>query len=162
MKSEKKLTFINKLGYGFGEIPGAMNAVIAAFLTMFYTDSVGMAAGAVGTMFFVSKLFDGITDLIAGSIVDKTKSRWGKARPWLMWLSVPAGLALALIFWVPQNGSPMAKMIYAFITYNLFTAVLYTMIGVAKAALMPLMTQEGGERAVILQPGGSCSPYTAL
>lgn len=147
MNTKYKLTFLNKLGYGLGEIPGAMNAVIAAFLTMFYTDSVGMAAGAVGTMFFISKLFDGISDLIAGSIVDKTKSKWGKARPWLMWLSVPTGLALALIFWVPQNGSDTVKMVYAFITYNLFTAVLYTMIGVAKAALMPLMTQEGVERA---------------
>ena len=147
MEKGYQLGLKEKLGYGLGELPGTANAIIAAFLTMFYTDSMGMAAGAVGTMFFISKLFDGITDLIAGNIVDKTKTKWGKARPWLLWLSVPTGLALALIFWVPQDGSDTAKMVYAFVTYNLFMAVMYTMVGVAKSALMPLMTQDGLGRA---------------
>lgn len=146
MGNNGKLKITERLAFGLGELPGTANAILAAFLTMFYTDNVAMAAGAVGTMFFVSKLFDGITDLIAGSIIDKTRTKWGKARPWLLWLSVPTGLALALIFWVPQDGSAMTKMIYAFLTYNLFTSVLYTMVGVAKNALMPLMTQNGLER----------------
>ncbi|MDD3404142.1 MAG: glycoside-pentoside-hexuronide (GPH):cation symporter [Hespellia sp.] len=146
MENNGKLKFTERLAFGLGELPGTANAIIAAFLTMFYTDNVGMAAGAVGTMFFVSKLFDGITDLIAGNIVDKTQTKWGKARPWLLWLSIPTGLALALIFWVPQDGSQTAKMIYAFVTYNLFTSILYTMVGVAKNSLMPLMTQDGLER----------------
>lgn len=149
MGKGKELGFKEKLGYGLGELPGTANAILAAFLTMFYTDSIGLAAGAVGTMFFISKLFDGITDLIAGNIVDKTKTKWGKARPWLLWLSVPTGLALALIFWIPQNGSDTAKMIYAFVTYNLFMAIMYTMVGVAKSALMPLMTQDGLGRAAL-------------
>lgn len=149
MGKGNEIGFKEKLGYGLGELAGTANTIIAAFLTMFYTDSVGMAAGAVGTMFFISKLFDGITDLIAGNIVDKTKTKWGKARPWLLWLAVPTGLALALIFWVPQDGSPAAKLIYAFITYNLFMAVMYTMVGVAKSALMPLMTQDGLGRAAL-------------
>lgn len=149
MGKGKEIGFKEKLGYGLGELAGTANAIIAAFLTMFYTDSMGMAAGAVGTMFFVSKLFDGITDLIAGNIVDKTKTKWGKARPWLLWLSVPTGLALALIFWVPQDGSSTAKLVYAFVTYNLFMAVMYTMVGVAKSALMPLMTQDGLGRAAL-------------
>lgn len=149
MGKGKELGFKEKLGYGLGELPGTANAILAAFLTMFYTDSIGLAAGAVGTMFFVSKLFDGITDLIAGNIVDKTKTKWGKARPWLLWLSVPTGLALALIFWIPQNGSDTAKLIYAFVTYNLFMAIMYTMVGVAKSALMPLMTQDGLGRAAL-------------
>lgn len=142
-----KLGLKEKLGYGLGELPGTVNSILAAFLTMFYTDSIGMAAGAVGTMFFISKLFDGITDLIAGTIIDKTKTKWGKARPWLLWLAVPTGLAAALIFWIPQDGSATGKLIYAFITYNLFTAIMYTMVGVAKSALMPLMTQDGLGRA---------------
>lgn len=65
----QKLKFTEKLGFGLGEIAGCMNSLVAAFLTMFYTDNMAMAAGAVGTMFFISKLFDGITDLIAGTII---------------------------------------------------------------------------------------------
>ncbi len=140
MEKGYQLTFRERLGYGLGELPGAANSILAAFLTMFYTDSVGMAAGVVGTMFFISKLLDGITDLIAGTLVDKTKTKWGKARPWLLWMAIPIGLSLALIFWIPQDGSNMEKLVYAFVTYNLFTSILYTIVGVAKAALMPLMT----------------------
>ena len=75
-----KLKFTEKLGYGLAALSGASNSLLGAFLTMFYTDNIGMAVGAVGTMFMISKLFDGITDLIAGNIVDKTKTKWGKAR----------------------------------------------------------------------------------
>ncbi|MGN0404151.1 MAG: MFS transporter [Bariatricus sp.] len=146
---KEKLSLLERLGYGLGDLAGVGNSLLAAFLTMFYTDSVGMAAGAVGTMFFISKLFDGITDLIAGSIVDKTKTKWGKARPWLLWLSVPTGLALALVFWVPVDASETTKLIYAFLTYNLFSSVLYTMVGVAKTSLMPLITQDGEQRGTL-------------
>lgn len=142
----EKLKFTEKLGFGLGEVAGCMNSLIAAFLTMFYTDSMLMAAGAVGTMFFVSKLFDGITDLIAGTMVDNTRTKWGKARPWLLWGSIPTGLALALIFLMPEHFSATGKMIYAFITYNFFTSVMYTIVGVAKAALMPRMTYDGQQR----------------
>ena len=149
MKNTQGVTFGEKLGYGLGEIPGTMNSILSAILTMFYTDNVAIAAGAVGTMFFISRLLDGITDLIAGNMIDKTKSKWGKARPWLLWMCIPTGLALALIFLVPQDGSDMAKLIYAFVTYNLFTSVAYTIVGVAKNALMPLMTQNGLGRAAL-------------
>lgn len=146
MEKMHKCTFTEKIGFGLGELPGTMNSILAAVLTMFYTDSVGLAAGAVGTMLFLSRLFDGITDLLAGSMIDKTRTKWGKARPWLLWLCVPTGLALALIFWIPANGSNTMKMIYAFITYNLFVSIMYTIVGVAKNSLMPLMTQDGISR----------------
>ncbi len=141
-----KLKFTEKLGYGLAALSGASNSLLGAFLTMFYTDNIGMAVGAVGTMFMISKLFDGVTDLIAGNIVDKTKTKWGKARPWILWLSVPAGLAFALIFMVPQGASPMSQLIYAFLTYNLFSSVIYTMVGVAQTSLLALMTMDGIER----------------
>lgn len=69
MEKLHKTTLAEKLGYGLGELPGTMNAILAAVLTMFYTDSVGLAAGMVGTMFFVSRLFDGVSDLLAGSLI---------------------------------------------------------------------------------------------
>ena len=84
----QKLKFSEKLSYGLADFPEAVNSILAAFLTMFYTDSIGMAAAAVGTMFFISKLFDGITDILAGVMIDKTRTKWGKARPWLLWLGL--------------------------------------------------------------------------
>jgi GPH family glycoside/pentoside/hexuronide:cation symporter len=162
----RKATFGEILGFGLGELPGTANAILAAFLTMFYTDSIGMAAGAVGTMFFLSKIFDGISDLLAGSIIDKTRSKWGKARPWLLWLAVPTGLSFALMFWVPQNASSTVQMVYAFITFNLFSTILYTMVAVAKTAMMPLITQDGMSRSflaissLIFGLGGSILGYS--
>ncbi len=149
MEKMHKATLAEKLGYGLGELPGTMNSILAAVLTMFYTDSVGLAAGMVGTMFFISRLFDGVSDLLAGSLIDRTRTKWGKARPWLLWMSVPTGLALALIFWIPVNGSDTMKLVYAFVTYNLFISILYTIVGVAKNALMPLMTQDGPSRGAL-------------
>lgn len=147
MRQEDKLTFAERFSFGIGELPGAANAIVGAFLMMFYTDSLGMSAGAIGTMFLISRIFDGISDLIAGNIVDKTQTKWGKARPWLLWLCVPIGLSVALLTWVPQNASNTGKMIYAFLTYNLFMSIMYTMVNVAKSALMALMTQNPIERA---------------
>lgn len=92
MEMHKKLKFTEKPSYGIADLPEAANSIIAAFLTMFYTDNIGLAAAAVGTMFFISKLFDGISDILAGILIDKTRTKWGKARPWLLWLSVPTGL----------------------------------------------------------------------
>ena len=148
-KENGKLKLSERLAYAIGGLPEVANSIIAAFLTMFYTDNIGLAAGMVGTMFFISKLFDGISDLVAGTIVDHTRTKWGKARPWLLWLSVPTGLSLALIFFIPQNGSSTMQLIYAFVTYNLYTTIMYTMTGIAKNALMPLMTQNMQERGIL-------------
>lgn len=149
MENTRKLKFSEKLSYGLSDFPEVINSILAAFLTMFYTDNIGLAAGAVGTMFFVSKLFDGVTDILAGVLIDKTRTRWGKARPWLLWLSVPTGLAAALIFFIPQNASGTAKMIYAFLTYNLFTSIMFTITGIARSSLLALMTQDMKERGAM-------------
>lgn len=147
MEAHRKLKFSEKLAYGLADFPEAANSIIAAFLTMFYTDNIGLAAGAVGTMFFVSKLFDGISDILAGVLIDKTRTKWGKARPWLLWLAIPTGLAIALIFFIPQGGSKTIQMIYAFVTYNLFTSIMFTITGIARSSLLALMTQDFRERA---------------
>lgn len=154
--NEKKLKFSEKLSYGISDFPEAVNSILAAFLTMFYTDSIGLAAGVVGTMFFISKLFDGITDILSGVAIDKTRTRWGKARPWLLWLSVPTGLSIALIFFIPKNGSEMVQFVYAFLTYNLFTSVMFTITGIARSSLLALMTQDMRERASMATFGMFC------
>ncbi len=146
MNTEGKLKFTERLSFGLGEVAGAMNAIFGAFLMIFYTDSIGMAAGAIGTMMLISRFMDGISDILAGTIVDRTRTKWGKARPWLLWLAIPTGLSVALIFFIPQNAAASVQLVYAFVTYNLFMSVCYTMVGVAKGALMALLTQNPVER----------------
>lgn len=113
MDTHRKLKFTEKLSYGIADLPEAASSIIAAFLTMFYTDNIGLAAAAVGTMFFISKLFDGISDILAGILIDKTRT---------------------------------AQMIYAFVTYNLFTSIMFTITGIARSSLLALMTQDFRER----------------
>lgn len=149
MKNKLDISISEIAGFGVGVLPGAFNSIISAFLIMFYTDSIHMAAGAVGTMFFISKFFDGITDLIAGTMIDRTKSKWGKARPWLLWFSVPMGISLVLMFLIPVGASEEFKLIYAFLTYNLFSSVVYTVVGIAGNSLLPLMTQDGKSRGIL-------------
>ena len=146
MDTHRKLKFTEKLSYGIADLPEAVNSIIAAFLTMFYTDNIGLAATAIGTMFFISKLFDGISDILAGVLIDKTRTKWGKARPWLLWLAVPTGLSIALIFFIPQDGLKAMQMLYAFVTYNLFTSIMFTITGIARSSLLALMTQDTKER----------------
>ena len=144
----QKLKFTEKLAFGLGELPGTMNSLLGAFLTMFYTDSVGMAAATVGTMFFISRLFDGITDLIAGNIVDHTHTKWGKARPWLLWWCIPFAVSLVLMFTAPDFGTT-GKIVYAFLTYNLAVTVVYTAINLPFGSLAALMTKNQTERGYL-------------
>ena len=86
----KKIGFVEKLGYGFGDL--AVNFVWASmgmFIVYFYTDVVGISAAVVGTIMLVSRFLDGLSDVVMGVIVDRTKSKHGKARPWILWLCVP-------------------------------------------------------------------------
>lgn len=164
-KEQDKVGFISNLAYGLGGVSEVVSMLLGAFLMMFYTDKIGMSASLVGTMFLVSKVFDGITDMLAGILIDKTKSKWGKARPWLLWLSIPSGISIALIFLVPQKGAAI-QIIYAFLTYNLFTSIFYTITGVAKNSLMALMTKNPMERgkmgifSMFVGIGGAVIGYT--
>jgi GPH family glycoside/pentoside/hexuronide:cation symporter len=106
-----KIKLREKMAYGLGDM--ASNVVwsgIAAYITYYYTNAVHIAASAAGTIFFVSRIFDGISDVFMGIIVDKTKSKHGKARPWLLWMAVPFFAATVLLFAVPDI-SPQGKII---------------------------------------------------
>ena len=146
-----KLSFTERLSFALGEVPGAANSIVAAFIMFYYTQNVGMSGVMVGTMLLISKLFDGVTDLLAGGIIDKTRTKWGKARPWLLWLAIPTGISLALMFMVPAGASDTFKIVYAFLTYNLFMTICYTVAGCAKSSLMALMTQNSRERGILAQ-----------
>lgn len=143
-----KVGLSEKIGYGLGDLATNLAwASMSMFIVYFYTDVVGVAAGIIGTIILVSRVLDGISDIAMGAIVDKTKSKHGKARPWILWLSIPfAGLMVAL-FAVPDI-SNMGKVIYIIITYNLLV-LLYTAVVIPYGTLNTLITQDQDERGVL-------------
>ncbi|MFV8829901.1 MFS transporter [Alkalihalobacterium sp. APHAB7] len=133
--------------YGVGSFGiFAVWSLMGSFLTYFYTDVAGIAAGVVGTLMLVARLFDGFTDLGMGSLVDRTKSKYGKARPWILWMSVPLGIMTVLLFSVPDVGTT-GKVVYAYITYLLFVFV-YTAVSIPYKTLLGVMTQHQHSRSL--------------
>lgn len=140
-----KLSFKEKFSYGLGDL--ASNLVFAAlssFIVIFWTDVVQITAATAGLIILVSKIWDGINDPIMGFIIDRTKSTHGKARPWLIWSSIPFAISAVLVFCAP-NLSPQMRVVYAFITYILVTS-LYTMINIPYGVLAAKMTTDQNER----------------
>lgn len=133
---------------GDGSTMIATNAIsgLVGMLTYFYTDKVGLAAATVGTIMLISRILDAFTDLYMGKLVDGTKSKYGKARPWLLWVSIPTLLAIILLFTVPANASLTVKNIYAFLTVTFATGIVYTAIVVPFGSLMALRTRSAEER----------------
>ncbi len=149
-QAKEKIGFIERFSYGCGDLGcNIIYSAMSAFLLFYYTDYVHVSAAVVGTIMLVSRLFDGVTDLIMGVIVDRTKSRYGKARPWILRMSIPFAIAGILLFTVPEGLSETSKIIYIFITYNLVSSVIYTAINIPYATLNALITQDQYERSVL-------------
>jgi GPH family glycoside/pentoside/hexuronide:cation symporter len=145
MSEKTKLSFKEKLGYGLGD--GAANIAwrgVATFLFIFYTDVFGLSPVTVGVLFLVARFSDGISDVLMGVIGDRTKSKYGKFRPWILWTAIPLGIILSLLFTSPDL-SDSGKIIYAYITYIFFT-LIYTANNVPYGALMAVMTGDDKER----------------
>ena len=153
MNQKSKLTFgkvFERFAYGCGDFGcNIIYTAMSAFLLFYYTDYAGVSAMAVGTIMMVSRVFDGISDIIMGVIVDRTHSRFGKARPWILRMCIPFALAGVLMFSVPTSWAATPKLVYVFITYNLVSTVVYTAINVPYSALNALMTQDPYERSVL-------------
>lgn len=138
-----------KFAYGCGEISTNIVFTIAtSLLVMFYTDVVQVSAATIGIIIAVSQVFNGISDIGAGFIIDRTRSKYGRARVWLLRMSIPYAIAAVLMMTVPQIGA-MAQAIYIFITYNLMLTVVYTLFQLPFATTMTYMTRDQGERAKI-------------
>lgn len=135
-------------GYGIGGFGQCFVLIFSNFILLFMTDTVGMDIGIVGTLMMVSKIFDGISDIIFGNLLDKTKTRLGKARPWIMGSIVPLALTQILLFFIPVDPG-MAQYIYFFIVYSLLNAVFYTANGVAYNSLPVMITNNPVERVVM-------------
>ena len=118
--------------------------LFGAYLMIFYTDIFGLPAAMVGTMFLVTRIWDSVFDPVIGIIADRTDSRWGKFRPYLLFLAVPFGLIGVLTFYTPPFGN-VGKLVYAYITYSLMMMV-YSAINVPYASLLGVMSPNPGER----------------
>ena len=148
--ASEKVTVKERLAYGCGDFSSnIMYSAMAAFLLFYYTDVVGVSAAAVGVIMMCSRLFDGVSDLIMGVIIDRTKSLFGKARIWILRLVIPYAIGTVLLFSVPTGWSQTAKLIYIFFSYNLAFTVLFTGINLPYATLTALMTQDQYERSVL-------------
>lgn len=147
MTEKKYLKWYNKIGYGSGDIAGnTVYAFITAFMMIYLTDTAGLNSGIVGTLMMLSKFFDGVTDVFFGALIDKTKTKLGKARPWMLWPYIGNSILLIAIFAIPASFGDVAKYAYFFICYTLLNAVFYTANNIAYASLTALITRNGNER----------------
>lgn len=139
------IKFREKIGYGLGDMASSMFwKLFGAYLMIFYTDVFGLPAAAVGTMFLITRIWDSVFDPIVGVIADRTHSRWGKFRPYLLWLAVPFGIIGVLTFFTP-NCTLTTKLVYAYVTYSLMM-MIYSAINVPYASLLGVMSSEPKER----------------
>ena len=147
MEEKKYLKWYNKVGYGSGDIAdNVVYAFLTSFVMIYLTDTIGLNAGIVGTLIAVSKIFDGVTDLFFGSMIDKTKSKMGKARPWMFYGFFGCAITLVGIFAIPTTIGKTAQYAWFFICYTLLNAVFYTANNIAYSALTSLVTKNNRER----------------
>ena len=147
MGEKTYLKWYNKIGYGSGDIAGnVVYAFLSSFVMIYLTNTIGLSAGIVGTLIAVSKLFDGFTDIFFGSMIDRTHSKLGKARPWMLYGYIGCAVTLAAIFAVPTSWGSTAQYIWFFIAYTLLNGVFYTANNIAYSALTSLVTKNSKER----------------
>lgn len=141
------LKWYNKVGYGSGDIAGnVVYAFLSAFVMIYLTDTVGLNAGIIGTLMLASKLFDGVSDLFFGTMIDRTKTKMGKARPWMFWGYFGCAVTLVACFAIPTSLGDTAAYAWFFIAYTLLNAVFYTANNIAYSALTALITKNSAER----------------
>ena len=147
MEEKRYLKWYNKVGYGSGDIAGnVVYAFLSSFVMIYLTNTVGLNPGIVGTLIAASKFFDGMTDVFFGAMIDKTKSRLGKARPWMLYAYIGCAVTLAAIFMIPVDLGKTAQYAWFFIAYTLLNAVFYTANNIAYSALTALVTKNSKER----------------
>lgn len=150
MNPNAKLSFLERFAYGIGDYAGNLvYSAISAFLLVYYTNVVGASAEAAASIIAVSKILDGVSDLIMGYIVDHTHSKWGKARPWIARLCIPLAVCTVLMFSVPSSFAGPVQIAYMFLTYNLVSTIFYTGINVPYATMQGLMTRNQYERGLL-------------
>ena len=144
-----KSTFLEKIFYGMGGV--GMNlcwTFMLIYITVYYTNSVGISAGVVGTFMLASRLLDGVSDFAFAALMEKVHFKLGKIRPWFLICAPLLGISLILCFNVPMGLSASGKVAYAFATYAFTAAVSYTIANLAYAAFLPLLSQDDKDRGI--------------
>lgn len=141
----KKLSIVNKLAYASTDTAGnLLYCTLTSFILYFYTDVFGISVGMAGLILLVARIFDSLDAPIWGLIIDHTNSKYGKSRPWFLWLAIPFGLFLVLTFMTPSMPTHL-KAIYAMVTY-LVTGIIYTGISTPITAILPNLSNDSEER----------------
>lgn len=144
-----RLPLREKLSYGIGDFGFNLYwANISAFLLIFYTDVMGLAAGAVGTMMLVTKLADAVADPFMGAIADRTRTRWGRFRPYLLFAAVPLAITGVLTWTVPDLDGG-GRLLWAYATFTLMMFV-YTVLSMPYSALSGVMTADSQQRTTLI------------
>ncbi|GGJ22382.1 glycoside-pentoside-hexuronide (GPH):cation symporter [Paenarthrobacter histidinolovorans] len=139
-----------KVAYGVGDIGSNFIYVpLSTFALFYFTDVAGIGAAVAGTILLVGQLLNGATDLVIGYLIDKTSTRWGKARPWVLWTALPLAIAFVAMFSIPANLDENARVAWALVSYTLVTAVFFTASNIAYSALMGLMTTDSRMRVTL-------------
>ena len=137
-----------KIGYGLGDTASSMLwKLFSVYLMFFYTDISGIDAWVVGVLFLVTRIWDSLLDPVVGLLCDRTHSRWGTFRPWLLWGALPFGVLGILTFYMPEWSSG-GKVVYATVTYSLMM-IVYSSVNVPYAALLGVMSADPHERTVL-------------
>lgn len=140
-------TLKEKIGYGFGDMASSMFwKVFSAYLPIFYTNVFGLDLGVAASLFLVTKLWDAVSDPMMGIIADRTNTKWGKYRPYLLWIAIPFAIAGILLFTTPNWGTT-GKEVWAYVTYILMMTV-YTAINVPYGSMLGVMTNDSDEKTV--------------
>ena len=147
MEQKKYLKWYHKVGYGTGDVAGnCVYALLTAFMMIYLTDTVELSMGIVSTLIAASKIFDGISDFFFGRLIDKTHSKMGKARPWMLWPYIGCSVCLVACFAIPMSWGETAQYVFFFIAYTLLNAVFFTANNIAYASLTALITKNTSER----------------
>jgi GPH family glycoside/pentoside/hexuronide:cation symporter len=147
MEEKRYLKWYNKVGYGSGDMAAnCFYGIISSFVMIYLTDTVGLNSAVVGTLILFSKIFDGVTDIFFGNLIDKTHTKMGKARPWMLFSEIGNAILLVLLFSIPAGIGKTAQYVYFFIAYTLINAVFYTANNVAYSSLTSLITKNPQER----------------
>ena len=149
MNEVRPLTWRNVIGFGLGDVANNFAfAMGALFLLNYYTDVAGISAAAAGTMLAAVRIYDAVMDIVAGRVIDRTSTRWGRFRPFLLWGSLPLMLLSVAVFSVPASWDATDKLIYAYVTYALL-GTAYSFVNIPYGSLATVMTQQPRERAML-------------
>lgn len=149
MSEKKYLKWYQKVAYGSGDMgSNFMYMFVSSFVLIYLTDTMGLNAGIIGTLIMLSKFMDGISDVVFGTLIDRTRSKMGKARPWMFWSAFPLAICEVLLFTIPDLSETL-QYVYFFIVYTLLNAVFYTANNISYSSLTALMTKNPTERVQV-------------